>query len=75
LNFGIFERGLQHGESVNICLSVIARPAPAATMSGIFAEDELQARAKWQLLGDLTPAPAGYFGDSVNIARQPTGAV
>jgi hypothetical protein len=75
LNFGIFERGLQHGESVNICLPVIAHPTPAATMRGIVAEDELQARAEWKFLGNLTPAPAGDFGDSVNITRQPAGAV
>jgi hypothetical protein len=44
-------------------------------MRGIIAEDDLQARAEWKLFGDLTPAPAGDFGDSVNIASQPAGAV
>jgi hypothetical protein len=74
LNFGIFERGLQHGESVNIYFPMVAHPAPILTMRGIVAEDELQARAEWQLFGNLTPAPAGDFGDSVNITRQPAGA-
>jgi hypothetical protein len=73
LNFG--KGFLQLGESVNICLLMVARPAPAATMRGIVAEDELKARAKWKFLGDLAPAPAGDFGDSVNITRQPAGAV
>jgi hypothetical protein len=35
----------------------------------------LQARRERQLFGDLTPAPAGDFGDSVNIASHPAGAV
>jgi hypothetical protein len=35
----------------------------------------LQARAERQLLGNLAEAPAGDFGDSVNITSQPTGAV
>jgi hypothetical protein len=35
----------------------------------------LKARAERQLFGDLSPAPAGDFGDSVNIASQPAGAV
>jgi hypothetical protein len=75
LNFGIFERGLQHGESVNICLLVVVHPTPAPAMCGIIAKDKLQARAERQLFGDLAPAPAGDFGDSVNITRQPAGAV
>jgi hypothetical protein len=75
LNFGIFERGLQHGESVNICLPVIAHPTPAATMRGIIAKDKLQARAERQLFGDLAPAPAGDFGNAIDITRQPAGAV
>jgi hypothetical protein len=75
LNFGIFERGLQHGESVNICLPVIAHPTPAATMRGIVAENELKASRERKLFGNLAPAPAGNFGDSVNITRQPAGAV
>jgi hypothetical protein len=35
----------------------------------------LKARAERKLFGDLAPAPASDFGDSVNIASQPAGAV
>jgi hypothetical protein len=44
-------------------------------MRGIIAKDELKARAEWQLFGDLAPAPAGDFGNAVNISSQPAGAV
>jgi hypothetical protein len=44
-------------------------------MRGIIAENDLKARAERQFFGDLAPAPAGDFGDSVNIASQPAGAV
>jgi hypothetical protein len=73
LNFG--KGVLQHGEGVNIGGLVVAHPSAAAAMRGIIAEDELQARAERQLFGDLAPAPAGDFGNSVNITRQPAGAV
>jgi hypothetical protein len=44
-------------------------------MRGIIAKDELQARTKWKFFGDLAPAPAGDFGNAVNISSQPAGAV
>jgi hypothetical protein len=73
LNFG--KGVLQHGESVNIGGFVVARPGAPTAMRGIVAEDKLQARAERQFLGNLAPAPAGDFGNSVNITRQPAGAV
>jgi hypothetical protein len=73
LNFG--KGVLQHGESVNIGGLVVARPSAPAAMRGIIAEDDLQARAEWEFFSDLAIAPAGDFGDSVNIASQPAGAV
>jgi hypothetical protein len=63
------------GENVNIGRSVVARPSPASAVRHVITKDELQACRKWQLLGDFVPAPAGDFGDSVNIASQPAGAV
>jgi hypothetical protein len=75
LNFGICERLLQHGESVNIGGFAVARPNAPAALRGIIAEDNLQARAEWQLFSDFAVAPTGDFGDSVNISRQPAGAV
>jgi hypothetical protein len=73
LNFG--KGVLQHGESVNISGLIVACPSAPAAMRGIIAEDELQARAERQLFGDLAPAPAGDFGNAVNISSQPAGAV
>jgi hypothetical protein len=73
LNFG--KGVLQHGESVNIGGFVVARPCAPAAMRGIVAENDLKARAEWQLFSDLAVAPTGDLGDSVNITRQPAGAV
>jgi len=73
LNFG--KGVLQHGESVNIAGFVIAYPSAPAAMCGIIAENDLQARAERKFFGDLAPAPAGDFGNAVNISSQPAGAV
>jgi hypothetical protein len=73
LNFG--KGVLQHGESVNISGLFVACPRAPAAMRSIIAEDDLQARAERQLFGDLAPAPAGDFGNAVNISSQPAGAV
>jgi hypothetical protein len=73
LNFG--KGVLQHGESVNIGGLVIAHPGAPAAMRGIVAEDNLQARAERQFLGNLAPAPAGDFGNAIDITCQPAGAV
>ncbi len=63
------------GESVNIGGLIVARPCAPAAMRGIVAEDELKARRERKLFGDLAPAPAGDFGNAVNISSQPAGAV
>jgi hypothetical protein len=73
LNFG--KGVLQHGESVNIAGLVIACPSAPAAMRGIIAEDDLKAGRERKLFGDLAPAPAGDFGNAVNISSQPAGAV
>jgi hypothetical protein len=73
LNFG--KGVLQHGESVNIGGLIVARPCAPAALRGIIAEDELKASRERKLFGDLAPAPAGDFGDSVNIASQPARAI
>jgi hypothetical protein len=75
LNLGISHRFLQLGESVNIAGLVVARPSAPAAMCGIIAEDELKASRERKLFGDLAPAPAGDFGNAVNISSQPAGAV
>ena len=63
------------GESVNIVGLVVSRPGAATAMCAIIAEDDLKARGKRKLFGDLAPAPAGGLGNSVNIASQPARAV
>jgi hypothetical protein len=73
LNFG--KGVLQHGESVNIGGLIVARPGAPAAMRGIVAEDDLKARAERKFFGDLAPAPAGDFGNAIDITRQPAGAV
>jgi hypothetical protein len=73
LNFG--KGFLQLGEGVNIGGFIVARPSAPAAMCGIIAEDNLQARAERKFFGDLAPAPAGDFGNAVNISSQPAGAV
>jgi hypothetical protein len=75
LNFGICERLLQHGESVNIGGFIVASPKATPSLRGIIAEDDLQSRAERKLFGDLAIAPTGNLGDSVNITRQPARAV
>jgi hypothetical protein len=74
LNFGIGECGLQLGEGVNIQGFIVASPKATPSLRGIIAEDDLQPRAEWQLFGNFAIAPTGYFGDLVNITRQPAGA-
>jgi hypothetical protein len=73
LNFG--KGVLQHGESVNIGGSVVARPCAPAAMCGIVAEDDLKAGREREFFGNLAEAPTGNLGDAVNIASQPAGAV
>ena len=63
------------GESVNIVRLVVARPAPATAMRGIIAEDDLKARRERQLFDDLLKAPAGDFGDAVDISGKPARAI
>jgi len=73
LNFG--NGVLQEGQGVNIGGFVVTHPAPAAAMRGVVAEDDLKARGEWEFLCDLLKAPAGDFGDAVNISGQPARAV
>jgi hypothetical protein len=73
LNFG--NGVLQEGQGVNIVRLVVARPAPATAMRGIIAEDELKAGRERKLFGDLLKAPAGDFGDAVDISGKPARAI
>jgi hypothetical protein len=65
----------QGGEIVNARLAVVVRPAARAPVCVVVSVDDLQASAEWQVFRYLTPAPAGDFGDAVNIGRKPAGAV
>jgi hypothetical protein len=44
-------------------------------MRGVIAEDDLKARRERQLFGDLLKAPAGDFGDAVDISGKPARAI
>jgi hypothetical protein len=65
----------QGGEIVNACLAVVVRPAASASVGVVVSVDDLQACPKRQFFRYLTPAPAGDFGDAVNVGREPAGAV
>jgi len=65
----------QAGKIVNARLSVIMRPTARASVGVVVCVNDLQACAEWQVFRYLTPAPAGDFGDAVNVGREPAGAV